>query len=69
MPNSNVIRFANSFWAESLSRFRTPDSRIRFPNIRKPISGTLAGAMMPAMAVAAMGKTIFTALDTFMLPI
>ena len=44
--------------------FKTPHSRIRLPNIRKPISATDSGATTPAITVITIGKRIFVSFET-----
>ena len=59
IPSKSVTRFARTFCALSESEFKTPHSRSRFPNIRKPISATLLGETSPTITVIIMGKRIF----------
>ena len=65
MPSSRVTRLASSFWAASESFFRTPHSRTRLPNIRKPIRATAVGANMPVRTVTRMGKRIRVVREIF----
>ena len=58
MPSTRVIRLASSFWALAERLPNTPHSRIRLPNMRKPISSALLGAMVPATTVTKMGNKI-----------
>ena len=51
IPRKRVTRFARTFCAVSERELSTPHSRIRLPNIRKPISATESGATRPAMMV------------------
>ncbi len=55
-PNSMVVTLATSFAADLTSRSTTPDSRIRLPNMRNPISGLACGAIIPVIRVAAIGN-------------
>ena len=64
MPSRMVIRLARTFWAVSDRESRTPHSRIRLPNIRKPISATASGATRPTMTVTTMGNRILVVLET-----
>ncbi|MNE66795.1 hypothetical protein D3C80_1623680 [compost metagenome] len=64
IPNKMVTRLANSFCAERDSLFNTPHSRIRFPNIRNPISAIDEGAIIPAMSVTIIGKRIRAVRET-----
>jgi len=64
MPSSRVTRLARAFWAVSLRLLRTPHSRTRLPNMRKPMSSALLGARAPATTVARMGKRMRVVLDT-----
>ena len=45
--------------------FNTPHSRIKFPNIRKPISATERGDIIPVIIVTIIGNKIFVLLETF----
>ena len=63
-PSRMVIRFARTFCAVSDREFSTPHSRIRFPNMRNPISATAWGATRPTMTVTVMGNRIFVVLET-----
>ena len=55
-PRKSVIRLASTFCAVSDREFSTPHSRIRLPNIKKPISEAALGAISAAMTVMMMGK-------------
>ena len=63
-PSTMVIRLASTFCAVSDRAFRTPHSRSRLPNIKKPTSATLAGATSPASTVTTIGNKIFVVLVT-----
>ena len=65
IPRSSVIRLARAFWAVSDSVPKTPHSRSRFPNIKKPTSATEVGAISPTIKVTTMGKAILTLRDTW----
>ena len=65
MPSRSVMRFARTFCAVSESESSTPHSRSRLPNMRKPMSETLFGAMMPTIIVSIIGKSILVSLETF----
>ena len=65
MPKNRVTMFIRAFWAVSLSRSVTPVSLSRLPNMRQPISGAVEGMSRMTKVDTAMGKTIFSTLDTF----
>ena len=58
IPRSSVIKFARLFCAVSDMVPRTPHSRIRLPNIRKPTRATEVGAIMPTTIVTTIGNAI-----------
>ena len=64
MPRNRVIRLARVFCAVSDMVPRTPHSRIRLPNMRKPTRETLVGAMRPTINVTTIGNAIRTLLET-----
>ena len=64
IPRKIVIKLAKTFCAVSEIELRTPHSRIRLPNIKKPISETDSGATTPAIAVIMMGNRILVSLET-----
>ena len=64
IPRRRVIRFASVPCAVSERLSRTPHSRIRLPNIRKPTSATLLGAIRPATIVMQTGNRIRAVLET-----
>ena len=63
-PSSRVTRFASSCWADWLRLSSTPHSRMRLPNMRKPMSSALLGATAPAMMVTKMGNRMRVVFDT-----
>lgn len=65
IPKNRVITFASTFCAVSESELSTPHSRIRLPNMRKPISASASGANSATIIVTMMGKRIFVSLETF----
>ena len=64
MPSSSVTRLARDFCAVSLRLPSTPHSLIRLPNMRKPISSALLGAMVPATTVTNIGNSTRVVPDT-----
>ena len=56
IPRKIVTRFASTCWAVSLRELSTPHSRIKLPNIKKPMSATEVGAMIPATIVTRIGN-------------
>jgi hypothetical protein len=60
IPSSSVTKFASSFFAAGDRRSGTPHTRMRFPNMRAPISVTLMGAIMLAISVIIIGNNIST---------
>ena len=64
-PSTMVMRLVSTFCAVSLRALRTPHSRSRLPNIKKPTSATLAGATSPAMTVTTIGNRMRVSLLTW----
>ena len=58
------MRFTSSFCADMLRLLRTPHSRSRLPNMRKPTSGRESGASRPATMQMISGKRILAVWDT-----
>ena len=59
-PRKIVTILISAFCAVSLHRLTTPDSRIRFPNIRKPIRGAADGRSNVQRPMRTIGKMIFS---------
>ena len=64
MPRTSVMRFASMFCADSLRLFSTPHSRMRLPNMRKPMSSADLGAIAPAIIVTIIGKSMRVSFET-----
>ena len=64
IPRSRVIRLAREVWAVSERFPRTPHSRSRLPNIRKPTKDTEAGEISPTRKVTIIGKRILVVFVT-----
>ncbi len=56
--------FMRAFCAVSISLAATPDSLSRLPNISIPTSGAADGTSSETMIVTAIGKMIFSVLET-----
>ena len=67
IPSSMVTRFASSFCAVCDRLLSTPHSRIRLPNIRKPIRASDEGAISPASTVTAIGNIMRAVRDARLL--
>ncbi|MPN63392.1 hypothetical protein SDC9_211150 [bioreactor metagenome] len=63
MPKRRVTRLTSSFCAVWEREFKTPLSRMRFPNISIPIRDREVGAIRPATTDTPIGKSIFAVLD------
>ena len=64
MPRKIVTRFASTFCAVSERELSTPHSRIRFPNIRNPMSDEEAGTTAATTTVMTIGKSILVRFET-----
>ncbi|OPY06818.1 MAG: hypothetical protein A4E67_01356 [Syntrophaceae bacterium PtaB.Bin038] len=63
-PRKIVTMLIKAFWAVSLRRPTTPDSRNKFPSISIPISGAASGSISTHTIVTAIGKMIRSVFDT-----
>ena len=63
-PRKITTMFMSSFCAVLDRRSTTPHSRNRLPSIRLPTSGAALGTSRATNAVTAIGKTIFSFLET-----
>ncbi len=64
VPKKIVTIFINAFCAVSDKRPTTPLSRRRLPNISIPIKGVASGKSKDTIIVTAIGKIIFSCLET-----
>ena len=64
MPRKMVTMFISSFWAVLFRRSTAPLSLNRLPSIRQPTSGAAEGSSRLTIMVTAMGKMIFSFLET-----
>ena len=65
LPRAIIGLIASVVCAVSDIVFNTPHSRIRFPNIKKPIRETERGATIPATTVIRTGNKILVIFETF----
>ena len=64
-PRKMVTMLSRAFWAVVDSRSTTPHSRIRLPNMKKPMSGAAEGSRTTHSPRTTSGKTIFSTLPTW----
>src|SRR5690606_3670830 len=67
IPRRIVTKLDSSFCAERDNLFKTPHTRIKFLNIRNPISTSDEGAIIPAAIVITIGNAIRAFLEIFLL--
>ena len=63
-PRKMVTMLRSAFWAVSESRLTTPHSRMRLPNMKKPIKGAADGISRAQSPKTTKGKMIFSSLPT-----